>query len=196
MSGWGYYGTQPLDPDPMFSVLWSARRLADTVDFTVRLTMLRDFLAPEEGEPSAPFPAKVVFGAIAITADGNFPHPPPTRTTANEGLVLSPRIVGGSGVTLTRAFTGGLFTPIINGGTVGIAEGASITVAGSAPAKLDIAYAQIGFLNEFDYGIGDVSIAWVNTDCDIDDILYSTPGWTISDPSYTTGWTIWSPRTR
>lgn len=184
--GFAYYTTTAPDMSKaLFSTEWRAQRLPSGVLFTATVSMLKDFLRDPEDD-TVLYPSKVVFGAISMTADVNFPNnPPPSQTTANQGLVKNPRLIAASGVSLSPQMSAGLFTPVING--EGIEQGASFTVSGVAPAQLDIAYAQVGFLDSRGLGVGDISIAWVAVDCSVVDVTTGTSGWTISNPGVAGG---------
>ena len=166
---------------PLFDAVWTARRLRSGVLFTVKVTILNSFLMASVF-PLEPFPSKVFFGAISITGDGHFPGPGPTGSTANTGLIHNPSILAvGGGLTLETDASSGVFTPIVNGGGTGVDVAQTFTLQGLAPAALDIAYAQVGFISQYGRSVGDVDFAWISVDC-VAEALKIEGGWTISDP--------------
>ena len=178
----------PITPEaeamPLFRADWSSRRLRSGVEFTVTVTILRDF--PKSTPPGYdhPYPVSVYFGALAMTAEGY----PPTLTTTHLGFGSNPRLGGVSGISLTPRMVGGMFRPLINAdeGDEGLRAGQSFTMSIVAPPLLEIGYAKVGFQSQYGRSVGDTDVAWVAVDCDIEDVA-ARQGWTISDPGMASG---------
>lgn len=178
----------PLTPEqqklPLFSADWSSRRLRNGIEFRVNVTVLRDFPRSTSPGPDWPYPAAVFFGAVAMTAEPGGP----ALSSTNLGFGFNARLLGASGVSLTPTYFGGVFRPVINAepGEEGIFAGATFSLAIMAPPLLEIGYAQVGFQSQFLRSVGDLDIAWVAVDCDIEDIA-SKSGWVITDPGIASG---------
>ena len=107
--GLSYAQANPNPYLPSFVVGWTVTRLLNGVRFVADVIVTAPIDSAYE----------VFFGAVAMTADGNFPTPSPSATTASQyGYGSNRQILSASTITLTPAYTGGMFTPRINGGAI------------------------------------------------------------------------------
>ena len=182
--GWYYYGE--LSPDgyeTTFSEQWTITRDISSITFNVIITTLKPIIAD-----------RFFIGAISITADGNFPSPPPTQTTAISGFGQG-KTISVTGFSIEESYINGVYKPIIVGGV--IPEGSVIVMEAKAPIALDIAYAQFGFLTKvlnnddtsptpiliggspiFE-GNGDSTVAYADVDCVVEGLPVDEQGWSV-----------------